>query len=100
MAKVLFINPVVREEDKPKHIPYGIALLAFYSLGLSLPFILASLLTDQFMRHSKFLKRHGRALHLVAGGLLVLMGLAMITGYLTDFSIWLLQTFPSLAEFR
>ena len=28
MAKVLFINPVVREEDKPRHVPYGIALLA------------------------------------------------------------------------
>ena len=28
MAKVLFINPVVRQEDDPKHVPYGIALLA------------------------------------------------------------------------
>ena len=28
MAKVLFINPVIRQEDKPKHVPYGIALLA------------------------------------------------------------------------
>jgi radical SAM superfamily enzyme YgiQ (UPF0313 family) len=28
MAKVLLINPIVREEDNPKHIPYGIALLA------------------------------------------------------------------------
>ena len=31
MAKVLFINPVVRQEDNPKHIPYGIALLAAIS---------------------------------------------------------------------
>src|SRR5512146_2952876 len=28
MAKVLFLNPVVREEDVPRHIPYGEALLA------------------------------------------------------------------------
>jgi len=28
MAKVLFINPAIREEDDPKHVPYGIALLA------------------------------------------------------------------------
>ncbi len=27
MAKVLMINPIVREEDVPRHIPYGIALL-------------------------------------------------------------------------
>ena len=28
MAKVLFINPIIRQEDVPRHIPYGIALLA------------------------------------------------------------------------
>ncbi len=28
MAKVLIINPVVREEDVPRHVPYGLALLA------------------------------------------------------------------------
>jgi len=28
VAKVLFVNPVVREEDDPRHVPYGIALLA------------------------------------------------------------------------
>lgn len=28
MSKVLFINPVVREEDVPRHVPYGMALLA------------------------------------------------------------------------
>ena len=28
MAKILLINPTVREEDNPKHIPYGLAELA------------------------------------------------------------------------
>ncbi len=28
MSKVLFINPVVREEDNPRHVPYGMATLA------------------------------------------------------------------------
>lgn len=28
MAKVLFINPVIREEDEPRHVPYGLALMA------------------------------------------------------------------------
>src|SRR3990172_2918668 len=28
MAKVLFINPSIREEDVPKHVPYGMAVLA------------------------------------------------------------------------
>lgn len=33
MAKILFVNPVVREEDVPRHIPYGIALLASISIN-------------------------------------------------------------------
>lgn len=28
MAKVLLINPIIRQDDSPRHIPYGIALLA------------------------------------------------------------------------
>ena len=28
MAKVLFINPGIRDDDNPKHVPYGMALLA------------------------------------------------------------------------
>src|SRR5262247_4911702 len=28
MAKVLFVNPMIREEDDPRHVPYGMALLA------------------------------------------------------------------------
>lgn len=33
MAKVLFINPVVREEDAPRHVPYGMALLAALAMN-------------------------------------------------------------------
>ena len=33
MAKVLFINPIVREEDVPRHVPYGIALLAAIAMN-------------------------------------------------------------------
>lgn len=34
MAKVLFINPIVREEEAPKHVPMGIAQLAAISIKL------------------------------------------------------------------
>ena len=33
MAKVLFVNPIVREEDVPRHVPYGIALLASIAMA-------------------------------------------------------------------
>ncbi|KKK59078.1 hypothetical protein LCGC14_3038020, partial [marine sediment metagenome] len=38
----------------------------------------------------------GRRLHQVAGGVMVLMGIAMMTGQLSAFSWWLLETFPVL----
>jgi cytochrome c-type biogenesis protein len=76
----------------------GTALLAFYSLGLGVPFMLAAVFTERFMHHSRHLKKFGRVLQIIAGGLLILMGVAMITGYLSDFSIWILKTFPWLGE--
>ena len=33
MAKILFINPMVREEEDPKHIPMGIAQLASIAIN-------------------------------------------------------------------
>ena len=74
----------------------GTALLAFYSLGLGVPFILAALFTERFMRHAKRLKKHGKVLQIITGGILILMGIAMITGYLANFSIWILKTIPWL----
>lgn len=76
----------------------GTALLAFYSLGLGVPFVLAALFTERFTRHSKSLRKHSRVLQAITGGLLILMGAAMITGYLTDISIWILKTMPWLGE--
>jgi cytochrome c-type biogenesis protein len=76
----------------------GTALLAIYSLGLGLPFVLAALFTDRFLHHSRRLRRHGNTLHVIAGILLIIMGVAMITGYLSAFAIWLLKVFPWLGK--
>jgi len=76
----------------------GTALLAFYSLGLGVPFILAALFTERFMRHSKRLRKHGRILQIITGGILIIMGVAMITGYMSDFAIWILKTLPWLGQ--
>ena len=76
----------------------GVALLAVYSLGLGVPFLLAALFTDSLAARLKNFGRVGRLLQIAAGLILVLMGLAMITGQLSTFSYWLLETFPVLAE--
>jgi cytochrome c-type biogenesis protein len=76
----------------------GSLLLAVYSLGLGIPFMLAALFTERFTRQMQRLKRQGLWLQRVAGLLMIVMGVAMITGYLTDFSIWILKTFPWLGN--
>lgn len=75
----------------------GIALLGIYSLGLGVPFVLAALFTDGLAARLKAFGRLGYILQLLAGGLLVLMGVAMITGQLSAFAYWLLDVFPVLA---
>lgn len=76
----------------------GVTLLAIYSLGLGVPFLLAALFTDQLMARVKAIGRVGRILQFFAGGALILMGIAMITGQLSAFSYWLLDVFPALGR--
>lgn len=77
-------------------ISNGIVLLAVYSLGLGLPFLIAAAFTGAFLERMPAMRRLGRPLQLFAGGVMLLMGLAMITGYMSAFSFWLLETFPGL----
>jgi len=72
----------------------GVTLLAAYSLGLGIPFLLSAVFTDRLFGRLKKLSRTGRSLQVGAGGVMVLMGAAMITGQLSAFSYWLLETFP------
>ncbi|MCY1442704.1 Cytochrome C biogenesis protein transmembrane region [compost metagenome] len=76
----------------------GITLLSIYSLGLGLPFLLTALFTNHFLAGMKRFRRWSRFIHVGAGVILVLMGLAMVTGQLTRFAWWLLQVFPVLGR--
>lgn len=79
-------------------VAQGTVLLSIYSLGLGLPFLLAAVLTERILRRVTRLGRIGRSLQVAAGGVMVVMGLAMITGRLSAFSFWLLETFPVFAR--
>jgi cytochrome c-type biogenesis protein len=77
----------------------GAGLLAVYSLGLGIPFLLAAFAIGPFV---KALGRVRNRLHLVEkvmGGLLVLTGIAFLMGWVTQASYWLLETFPALQSF-
>lgn len=74
----------------------GVWLLAIYSAGLAVPFLVAALFTDAIAARIKTIGRAGRALYLLAGGVMVLMGLTVMTGNMSRMAYWLLETFPIL----
>jgi len=76
----------------------GVLLLSFYSLGLGVPFLLAALSTDWFVRRLPRWRRAGRYLQAAAGVVLVAMGAAIIAGRLSVFAFWLLEHFPALGR--
>lgn len=72
----------------------GVGLLAIYAAGLGVPFLLTAAFTREMLGGLKRLRRAGRWLQYAAGGIMMLMGLAMVTGQLSALSYWLLRTFP------
>jgi cytochrome c-type biogenesis protein len=75
-------------------VAQGATLLTAYSLGLGIPFLVTALFTDRLVGRLKRLGRLGRTLQIGAGGVMVAMGVALVTGQLSTVSYWLLETFP------
>jgi len=76
----------------------GAGLLAVYSAGLGLPFLAAALAIEPFFRFIRRFSRHFGKVEKVVGVLLVLTGVAFLTGGMQSMSFWLLETFPALAR--
>jgi cytochrome c-type biogenesis protein len=74
----------------------GAFLLAVYSLGLGLPFILSGLGVSRLTGAVKWLRARTRTVNLVSGALLIAVGILFITGDLFRLSIWMQKTFTAL----
>lgn len=74
----------------------GTMLLGVYALGLGIPFLLAAMFLSRAMGLMNRIKRHMKLIERLMGGLLILVGLALVTGAFTSLSFWLLETFPAL----
>uniref|UniRef100_E6VNK1 Cytochrome c biogenesis protein transmembrane region n=1 Tax=Rhodopseudomonas palustris (strain DX-1) TaxID=652103 RepID=E6VNK1_RHOPX len=77
---------------------HGAVLLGAYSLGIGLPFLLASLFSGAFIRLMARLRTQMATVEKVMGGALVLTGVLFLTGAMPKISGWLLQTFPAIGE--
>jgi len=76
----------------------GAGLLAVYSLGLGIPFVVAALAIEPFAAFLSRFRAHLAMVEKAMGGLLVLTGIAFLTGFVSQASFWLLEVFPALGR--
>ncbi|HJR45491.1 MAG TPA: cytochrome c biogenesis CcdA family protein [Actinomycetota bacterium] len=73
----------------------GALLLAAYSLGLGIPFLIAGLGVSRLTGAVRWLRQHTRTVNLVSGALLVVVGLLLVTDQFFRLSIWFQKNFPA-----
>lgn len=76
----------------------GASLLAVYSLGLGIPFIVAAFAIEPFAAFLARFRKHMLRVEQAMGALLVLTGIAFLTGSINNMSVWLLEAFPVLGR--
>ncbi len=78
----------------------GVVLLLFYSLGLAVPFLVAALAVERFI---KWFQRYRQYMPLVtkaSGGILLFLGLLLMSGYFSLLASWLQGLTPDFLRER
>ena len=91
------LGPILTLAGGRDTVGEGAMLLAAYSLGLGVPFLLAALFSGAFMRFLGRFRVHLGRVEKAMGLLLVLAGVLFLTGGMQAMAYWLLETFPGLA---
>ena len=76
----------------------GAGLLAVYSAGLGIPFLFAAFAIEPFTAFLARFKKHMAMVEHAMGALMVLTGIAFLTGFVSEASYWLLEWFPALGK--
>lgn len=70
-------------------ITKGVALLAIYSMGLAVPFLLTALGVERFLKFYSRFRAHMHAIEVASGALLVVLGVLLVIGRFTIISNYL-----------
>ena len=81
-----------------ENVSRAVLLLSFYSLGLAIPFIISGVLINKFLFFSKNFKKYISTVTKFGGGILLLTGIAILTGQLQVLGFFILEYFPSLGN--
>jgi cytochrome c-type biogenesis protein len=93
------LGAVLSVAASEQSVGHGVQLLALYSLGLGIPFLIAAFSMDRFLQFFRRFRTQMRNVERVMGAALVLTGILFLTGGMQSIAFWLLETFPALAEF-
>lgn len=69
----------------------GALLSAFYALGLGVPFVIAGLAYERMLGAVRFVRQHQAWVTRIGGGLMIVVGLLLVTGW-WDWSVQWLQS--------
>jgi len=75
-----FLGAALLRASQQGYIIEGMFMLFIFSMGLGLPFIVCAVLIDRLKDAFTFIKKHYRIINIFSGGLLVLVGILMMTG--------------------
>ncbi len=78
-------------------LTYGVSLLGVYALGLGIPFLLAALAINPFLRFMRGFRRYFKAMEIGTGIVIFATGLLIFTGQFQVLAYWFLELFPGLA---
>ena len=92
------LGPILTLAGGRETVGEGALLLAVYSLGLGIPFLIAAFFSAAFMRFLGRFRVHLGRVEKAMGVLLVLAGVLFVTGGMQAASYWLLETFPGLGQ--
>lgn len=90
------LGPILTLAGGQDTVAQGAGLLAVYSAGLGVPFLLAAFFSSQFMAFARRFRRRMDLVEKTIGVLLVISGILFLTGGMQRMAFWLLEHFPVL----
>lgn len=77
-----FLGSALALASQQGSVLIGVIMLLVYSLGLGIPFVASALLIDKLKSTFNFIKSHYKIINGICGGLLIVVGIFMMTGLL------------------
>ena len=92
------LAPILALAGSQETVAKGAFLLAVYSAGLGIPFLLAAMFVGTFVGFLRRFSAYISWVEFVAGIMLIATGILFLTGGLQIIAFWLLEAFPFLAQ--